>query len=88
MVDVVERSAVYEMLDKIQSDVYDGDGFQHDKWVEYVDAMKKHENIEEVVHCEDCKYWERESCVDGFCNESWIHSDEDHYCGFAKRREK
>ena len=41
MVDVVERSAVYEMLDKIQQDVYDGDGFQHDKWVEYVDAMKK-----------------------------------------------
>ena len=40
MVDVVERSAVYEMLDKIQSDVYDGDGFQLDKWVEYVDAMK------------------------------------------------
>ena len=40
MVDVVERSAVYEMLDKIQQDVYEGDGFQHDKWVEYVDAMK------------------------------------------------
>lgn len=40
MVDVVERSAVYEMLDKIQQDVCEGYGFQLDKWVEYVDAMK------------------------------------------------
>ncbi len=42
----------------------------------------------EIILCEDCEYWERESCVDGFCNESWIHVDEDHYCGFAKRREE
>lgn len=89
MVDVVERSAVYEMLDKIQQDVYDGDGFQYDKWVEYVDGMEKHENIEEIVLCEDCEYWERSSCTDGFCNE--LEDDftpEDHYCGYAKRREE
>ena len=35
--DVVERNSVLEMLSKINNAVEDGDGFQYEEWVEYVE---------------------------------------------------
>ena len=41
-----------------------------------------------IVRCKDCKYWKRSSCCEGYCGEIDMEGfDEDHYCGFAERRE-
>ena len=42
----------------------------------------------EVIRCEDCRWWERESISEGHCLEIDLHHvDEDHYCGYAERKE-
>jgi hypothetical protein len=42
----------------------------------------------EIIRCKDCKYWKRSSCCEGYCGEIDMEGfDEDHYCGFAERRE-
>ena len=40
----------------------------------------------EIVRCEDCKHWSRESICDGFCSNDCMRHDEDFYCGYAERR--
>lgn len=41
----------------------------------------------EIIRCEDCRWWERESICEGHCLEIDLHHvDEDHYCSFAERR--
>ena len=43
----------------------------------------------EIIRCKDCKYWKRSSCCEGYCGEIDMEGfDEDHYCGFAERREE
>ena len=40
----------------------------------------------EIIHCKDCKWWERESVCEGHCHEIDLHNvDEDHYCGWAEK---
>ena len=42
-----------------------------------------------IIYCKDCKYWKRSSCCEGYCGEIDMEGfDEDHYCGFAERREE
>ena len=42
----------------------------------------------EIVRCKDCKYWKRSSCCEGYCGEIDMEGfDEDHYCGFAERKQ-
>lgn len=46
------------------------------------------EIVGELVRCEDCRWWERESISEGHCLEiDLYHVDENHYCGFAERKE-
>lgn len=41
----------------------------------------------EIIRCEDCRWWERESICEGHCLEIDLHHvDEDHYCSYAERR--
>ena len=41
----------------------------------------------EIIRCKDCKYWERKSICDGYCDEMSIYGcDEDFYCGYAERK--
>lgn len=40
----------------------------------------------EIIRCEDCKHWNRESICDGFCSEDCMRHDEGFYCGNAERR--
>lgn len=41
----------------------------------------------EIIRCKDCKYWERKSICDGYCDEMSIFGcDEDFYCGYAERK--
>lgn len=43
----------------------------------------------DIVRCKDCKYWKRSSYCEGYCGEIDMEGfDEDHYCGFAERREE
>ena len=39
--DVVGRNSVLEMLSKINNAVEDGDGFQYEEWMEYVNGMEE-----------------------------------------------
>lgn len=41
---------------------------------------------DEIVRCEDCNHWSRESILDGFCSEDCMRHDEDFYCGYAERK--
>lgn len=40
----------------------------------------------EIIRCEDCKHWSRESICDGFCSEDCMRHDEEFYCGYAEER--
>lgn len=40
----------------------------------------------EIIRCEDCKHWSRESICDGFCSEDCMRHDEEFYCGYAEKR--
>ena len=43
----------------------------------------------DIIRCKDCKHWERESICDGYCSEiEKCGFDEDHFCGYAERREE
>ena len=43
----------------------------------------------EIIRCEDCEYWEQESICEGYCSEIEKGGfDEDHFCGYAERREE
>ena len=42
----------------------------------------------EIIKCKECKHWEQESICDGYCSEIEKDGfDEDHFCGYAERRE-
>ena len=43
----------------------------------------------EIIRCKDCKNWEQESICEGYCSEIEKDGfDEDHFCGYAERREE
>lgn len=47
----------------------------------------RQEIVGELIRCKDCKYWERKSICDGYCDSMSIYGcDEDFYCGYAERR--
>ena len=44
--------------------------------------------LPDIILCEDCKYWERESICEGYCHATGLGGvDEDHFCGYAEGRE-
>lgn len=86
------------MIELMDSDL---DHLQRDDWKEMIQIVadaptitpEPHwipvtERLPEIIRCKDCKYWERSSCCEGYCAEIDMEGfDEDHYCGFAERRE-
>ena len=47
----------------------------------------RQEIVGELIRCKDCKYWERRSICDGYCDAMRIHGcDEEFYCGYAERK--
>ena len=54
--------------------------------MEYIDELPSAQP--DIILCEDCKYWERESICEGYCHATGLRGvDEDHFCGYAEGRE-
>ena len=84
MSDLISRQAAIdficsmEMCDEISAEAYK-------KLTNYLGELPSVEA--EIIRCEDCRWWERESICEGHCLEIDLHYvDEDHYCSFAERR--
>ena len=61
--DCISKQSILDMLDKIETAIEEGDGFQYDDWVEYVNEMqtvtpaRKKENQWIKYDDEDSKTW-------------------------------
>ena len=54
--ELVKKADVLKMLDDILTDIYEGEGYQHEKWVDKVNDLPE-VDAQPVIHCRDCKWW-------------------------------
>ena len=95
----VSLNTVFDILDGIQEDIEDGEGFNYNKWKETVNELPSVTPERPKSRCKDCKFFEYDSIakVDGvplivaheICNR-WgdgCKSKEDGYCFLFEPRE-
>ena len=88
--DLISRQAAIEYF-MINTNWHDEEGHSIDDWDEKRKLLEDYFNgvpsaQPEIIHCKDCKWWERESVCEGHCHEIDLHNvDEDHYCGWAEK---
>ena len=82
MVDTISRQAAIDLWDKYHYTIA-VDAMRYDAELRRLPSAQP-----EIIYCQDRKYWQRSRCCEGYCGEIDMEGfDEDHYCGFAERRD-
>jgi hypothetical protein len=87
MSDLISRQAAIRWV-KTECNPYGKPTLDYESGKKVMEHLEQMPSAEpEIIRCEDCRWWERESICEGHCLEiDLYHVDEDHYCGFAERR--